>query len=371
MTRSDGRHPGVARRRLVTVVAPALAAALVACSGGAKKKVAAPAAPSTTEATTTTSTTVLPTTTTTPPVSPLTGLPPADAGKLNRPALVVKIDNLDPVARPQSGLTKADICFEEQVEGGITRFACVWQSNDADLVGPIRSTRTTDIAIVSSLNHPLYAFSGGNTDFLAAIRRAPIVDLGADTSPAAYFRYGNKPAPHNLYSRVTTLYGLVPGKVGPPPSQFVYRAAGEAVTSSGAAAATHADIKFPDVGGPAVTWDWDASSQTWKRGQNGSADVTPDGGQISAANVIFQFVKYTIVGYQTIGGVTGPIPMANLVGEGQALILTGGETIAATWSKPTATSVTQFADAGGAPVKLTPGQTWVELAPLGTPVNSK
>jgi hypothetical protein len=143
------------------------------------------------------------------------------------------------------------------------------------------------------------------------------------------------------------------------------------VTAVSATPATHADIKFPDVGGPVVTWDWDASSQTWKRGQNGSADVTEGGGQISAANVIFQFVNYSIVGYQTIGSATSPVPMADLVGQGQAMILTAGTTIAATWSKPAAASVTQFADTNGTPVMLTPGQTWVELAPLGTPVNTK
>ena len=92
----------------------------------------------------------------------------------------------------------------------ITRFACIWQSADTGLVGPVRSTRTTDIAIVSALNRPLYAFSGGNTAFLAAIRAAPIVDVGADVRSDAYFRYGNKPAPHNLYTKVSTLYGFAP-----------------------------------------------------------------------------------------------------------------------------------------------------------------
>ena len=150
------------------------------------------------------------TTTTAPPISPLTGLPPSNPATLGRPALVVKIDNLDPLARPQSGATSADICIEEQVEDGITRFACIWQSQDAGLVGPVRSTRTTDIAIVSALNHPLYAFSGGNTAFLAAIRAAPITDVGVDVQPNSYFRYGSKPAPHNLYSKVTTLFGFAP-----------------------------------------------------------------------------------------------------------------------------------------------------------------
>ncbi len=353
----------MSRSALVLMTASALVL-LAACSGGNKKTAVAPP-PSTT---TSSSETAATTTTTAAPVSPLTGLAPTDLAKLDRPALVVKIDNLDPVARPQSGLTSADVCVEEQVEGGITRFACIWQSADTGLVGPIRSTRTTDIAIVSALNRPLYAFSGGSPDFLAAIRRAPIVDVGFDAQPGLYFRYGPKPAPHNLYSRVTSLFALAPKGAGPPPPQFVYRAAGQPPAGAGIARATHVDLTFPQIGGPTVTWDWDGTA--WRRGQNGTADVTVDGGQIKAANVIFEFVDYPIVAYQTINGITGPVPMAQLIGQGQALIFTGGTVIKATWSKPVATAVTQFTDAAGAPVKLTPGQTWVELAPKSTTANT-
>jgi hypothetical protein len=358
----------VAHRTLTVIAAASVAVTLAACSGGKK----AAGAPSPTGGSTTgpAPTTAAPTTVPPPAVSPLTGLPQPDATRRGRPALVVKIDNLDPVARPQTGLTTADICIEELVEGGITRFACIWQSADTDLVGPIRSTRTTDIAIVSALNHPLYAFSGGSPTFLAAIKAAPIVDVGADVlSPLYYFRFGPKPAPHNLYSKVTLLYSRAPHGAGPPPPQFVYRDAGQPAAAAGAIPASHVDLRFPGFAGSSVAWDWNGSR--WKRSQNGSADVTTDGGQITAANVIFEFVNYPIVGFQTIAGVSGPIPMAQLVGRGNALIFTGGVAIPATWSKPSASAVTQFTDPSGAPVKLTPGQTWVELAPTGTPANRR
>jgi hypothetical protein len=284
---------------------------------------------------------------------------------------VVKIDNLDPDARPQTGVTTADVCFEEQVEGGITRFACVWQSRDTGVVGPVRSTRTTDVAIVSELGRPLYAFSGGNTNFLAAIRAAPIVDVGADARPNAYYRAGPKVAPHNLYTTVTTLYTFTPAGALPPPALFTFRAAGAAVNAAGAVPIIHTDMKFPGTGGPIVMWDWDAASQTWKRGQNNSVDATTDGGQISAANVIFQYVSYPIVGYQREGNANSPIPMAQLIGQGDAIVLSGGTKIQARWSKPSATAVTQYTDANGAPIGITPGQTWIELVPVGTALNSK
>ena len=70
-----------------------------------------------------------PTTTTTTsapkPACPLTGLPAPLGAVPGRPAMAVKIDNY-PAGRPQSGLDKADIVFEEPVEGGITRYAAVF-----------------------------------------------------------------------------------------------------------------------------------------------------------------------------------------------------------------------------------------------------
>ena len=257
------------------------------------------------------------------------------------------------------------------MEGGITRFACIWQSRDTGVVGPVRSTRTTDVAIVSELGRPLYAFSGGNTAFLAAIRAAPIVDVGADAQQAAYYRSGPKQAPHNLFTKVTTLYGFVPAGAQPPPPLWPFRPAGAGVTAAGAAPTTHADMRFPGVGGPTVTWDWDATSQTWKRGQDGTPTSRLTGVRSPPPTSSCKYVDYPVVGYQKEGNLSSPIPMAQLLGQGDAVILSGGTMVKAHWSKPTATAVTQYTDANGAPVAMTPGQTWIELAPLGTPLNTK
>ena len=48
---------------------------------------------------------------------PLTGLPAPGGHVPHRAAVAVKVENL-PEARPQYGLDKADIVFEEPVEGG-------------------------------------------------------------------------------------------------------------------------------------------------------------------------------------------------------------------------------------------------------------
>ncbi len=97
--------------------------------------------------------------------------------------MAVKIDNY-PDGRPQAGLDKADIVFEEPVEGGITRFAAVFQCQDASLIGPVRSARNIDIGILGQLGNPLLAHVGGINPVLANINASPIVnvDLGASDS---------------------------------------------------------------------------------------------------------------------------------------------------------------------------------------------
>ncbi|HSO95040.1 MAG TPA: DUF3048 domain-containing protein, partial [Acidimicrobiia bacterium] len=91
-------------------------------------------------------------------VAPLTGQPDTN-GARHRPALAVKIENT-PDARPQAGLDTADVVYEEQVEGGITRFWAVFNSTRPTTVGPIRSVRAMDPNLLAPLGG-IAAYSGG------------------------------------------------------------------------------------------------------------------------------------------------------------------------------------------------------------------
>jgi hypothetical protein len=250
------------------------------------------------------------------------------------------------------------------VEGGVTRLAAVFQQGGAATLGPVRSGRTTDIAIVSDLNHPLFGFSGANPIFLSEIRSAPIVDVDAEKeSSAQYWRMGPHAAPHNLYTSTAILLGLDPGAVNAPPALFSYRGSGTPATGAGAVATNHAVVSFPQA---AITWDWDAKTGKWLRGQNGAPDVDSTGIQLSADNVVIQQVPYITDGYATGEGLApAPIPKGELVGTGNAWILTGGRMIVATWSRPAIGEVTTYRDSAGHPVLLQPGNTWVELPPVG------
>jgi hypothetical protein len=342
------------------IIALTLAALVLTGCGGKSKKGAlkAPVVPTITATSEVTTTTAPPAA----PVSPLTGVPISDPARQARVALIVKIDNA-PEARPQAGLIEADTVFEEQVEGGITRLAAVFQSADANPVGPVRSARSTDISIASELNHPLFGYSGANSVFLSLVRRAPLVDVGVDNQSSAYRRDNSRRAPHNLFATTTALFTHAPQNAGPPPPLFSFRAANEPLSGAGVAPATHLQVTFQSAVQTSI-YDWDAAGGGWKRTENRTPHVDLAGRQVAPKNVIVQFVPYHNTGLVDPSG--SPVPEANLIGQGEAWLLSGGAVVKGTWTKSSPTDVTKYADAAGAPLLLAPGQTWVELATPGT-----
>jgi hypothetical protein len=283
-----------------------------------------------------------------------------DIVRARRPVLVVKIDNA-PKARPQIGLNQADVVFEEGVEGGITRFAALFHSEESKPVGPVRSARSTDIRLISALHHPLFAYSGANATFQRYVHEAPLVDVGFDAHPDRYHRDTARPSPYNLFSETDKLFDLAPDGSAPPPALFAWRSPGAAASGPGARAVTHAKVWWQASKYTEALWDWDTTAKGWRRTQNNESHGDASGRQVTPANVVIQFVTYHDTGQVDSTGTA--VPEADVVGEGDAWVLTGGMLIPCHWSKASDTDVTRYTDASGASVKLTPGKTWVELAP--------
>ena len=294
------------------------------------------------------------------PLWPLTGTPGADAVRSKLPALVVKIDN-HPQARPQSGLTQADVVYEEIVEG-ITRFFAVFHSDTSDPVGPVRSARTTDVSLLDQLNHPLFAWSGGNNGVIRALRAAKVAtDLGASTGSnyrlAGYYRDSSRRTPHNLFTTTTNLWSLTPEGSAPPSPLFTYRAPGAA--PAGATPVTGAKLSLAAT---KVQWQWDQATGGWRRSQDNTPHVDAKGVQIAPQNVVIMFVPYRKSAADPIS------PEAVTVGQGEAWVLTNGGVVKGTWSRPDPSKPAVLRDAGGQEIGLTPGRTWVELAQAGDAV---
>jgi hypothetical protein len=289
-------------------------------------------------------------------VAPLTGLTGDFDGRLERPALFVKIDNVEQ-ARPQVGLAEADIVFEEQVEGDLTRLAAVFHSTDAPEIGPVRSLRTTDIELVTLFGRPLVASSGGNDSVMGQIRDTDVVEIGHPVAGEAYERADDRSAPHNLMTSTAALYDVAPESPPPPAPLFSYLAEGDPLPDE----ATPVEGVTVRFGGAEVArFTWDADDGTWARDQRGSPDVDADGRQLAPTNVVVAEIDY-----DTSGDLGRSVPHGLVTGQGRAVVLTQGHAIEGTWSRATLADPLQLVGVDGEAIALTPGQTFVELPAPG------
>jgi len=347
------------RRRSLfgTLIAATIA---VSCGGGSSESATTTTVTTAPETTTTVEPTTVPETTTTTipvPVMPLTGLPVVDEAAAIRPAIVAKIDN-HPGARPQSGLNNADIVYEENVEKW-TRFAVVFHTNGSDPVGPLRSGRTQDIDLLTSLNRPLLLWSGGNSSVTSAINKSELVNMSASAASngGGFFRSSDKKAPHNLYSKTTNIWALDAGRGGTPPPQFAYRAATDAVGGTDVTG-----LKLTMDGSMRAAWQWDAASAKFLRFHESKVHSDADGNQVAFDNVVVIVCEYKV------SPADPRSPEAQTVGSGVAWVFTAGKVVEGTWSRADNHAPWTLTDSTGAAIGLTAGRTWVELVRDGQAV---
>jgi hypothetical protein len=297
-----------------------------------------------------------------PPACPLTGLP-APGGKVpDRPVLAIKVENL-PEARPQSGLDRADVVYEEPVEGGITRFIAIYQCHEANRVGPVRSGRTTDAAVLVQYGRPALGYAGGAPIVERTIDRAGIIDVNYDIAVDAYSRDPDRLAPHNLYTTTKALWKAAGTKEGPPDPVFAYGAEPEGRSKR------VATVHLPFSSYSDVYWKWSRKDGAWLRFHGTEPHLLTDGRQVAAANVVVMQVQVTAGAIVDAAG--NPSPEVKLTGTGRAYVFRNGRMIVGRWERPSLGHVTRFVARDGSEIALAPGITWVELLPSTIPVQTE
>lgn len=319
-----------------------------------------------------------------PVTCPLCGSVVTDTGAIMQRPLAVKVEN-DPAARPQSGLDKACVVYEEVTEGGITRFMAIYLCRSADEVGPVRSARPADVELAFPFN-PLFCHCGGGPQTLSLLKQSGICDLDEMAWTGAYWRSADRRPPHNLYSATARLRqagnGAYPwrGQVAAPLS-FLDEAGVKNLLDARAselariqAAASSPGSKFTPklavingVNVPydptcVVRWLYDPASGRFLRfvaGKPHTDRVT--GAQLGADTVILQYVTSSKSGVVDVNGVDSPD--LGVLGFGRAQVFVGGQVIDANWEKNTRAEHTRYTDNYGKVIDMKPGGIWVELVP--------
>lgn len=282
--------------------------------------------------------------------STLTGLP-VDPAVNNRNLIGVMIENSTD-ARPQSGLDQAGVVFEAIAEGGITRFLALFQDQQPDYLGPVRSVRPYYIQWASGFDAPI-AHVGGSPEALQYMKDWNMKDLDQFTGGTYFDRITSRYAPHNVYTSYDRL-SEYETKLKYSSSKFTGFARKD---STAAATPTVKSIDLALSGASFnVHYDYDASTNSYKRSEGGAVhnvvNATGQQTQLAPKVVVALVMPYSIQSdgihseYQTIGS-------------GSGKVFQNGTATDITWHKASRTSQFTFTDSTGKPFALANGQTWV------------
>ncbi len=293
-------------------------------------------------------------------------------------------------ARPQSGVSRADIVYEAVAEGGITRFLAVYYCQDAPVVGPVRSARTYYLDFISPYaDYPLYAHVGGaNTpgpaDAISQIGEygwnqfndLNQFSVGFPTFWRDYERLGRPVATeHTMYSTTTKLWNLakeerdltnVDEESNSWDKYFTPFTFKEDDKETGAISPSYyfwGSILKDDY---AVKWKYDSANNAYLRfnGSKPHLDLNTNK-QLEAKNVV---VLYMTEDHADDGYEGNQHLLYGTEGSGEMILFRDGKKIEGTWEKKDRESQFEFSDKAGSAIKLNRGVIWFSVLPEGTPV---
>jgi hypothetical protein len=290
-----------------------------------------------------------------PPTCPMTGEEPRNESRLDRPAVALKIENAA-VARPLSGLEKADLVYEELVEGGETRFMAFFHCSDTSKGGPIRSARLVDPAIMKPKTMIL-GYSGGNQTVTDALDEAGVISIDETNAGDAMQRVAREgvSSEHTLYAESGAVRRLGARQFDDPPPDDLFEFGD---LQDGARRASNISLNFG--GASEITYEWSGGS--WQRSQDGEAFMAESGSQIAPENVLVEIHR---IGLSDVVDVTGtPSPqIQDETGSGKAVLFRNGRAIVGRWERDSIDDATRFVTRDGDAMVFAPGSIWVELVP--------
>lgn len=325
-------------------------------------------------------------------INPLTGLPYPDEAAAARRNLIVKVSNYPPVVRPQTSINLADVVYEIEAEGGVTRFAAIFRSNMPDHVGSIRSARLLDLELVR-MYEALLAYSGTSEPIQRLILRSDFVYQtfsplkGDNCEDAGFCRFPQDGLAyeHTMFLDTTKLYELATRRN----VNTGYRAKGFAFNETPDAGGLTANDVFIDwYGQTDARWQYDPTTGRYLRYTDSKMHIDKgDGEQLWADNLIIIQVPHEERPDLFPEGATYESLEVQLWEQGPAMLIRDGQSYSGFWRRlcdqteatPTPTyepgaapavprecfskpgTALQIIYGDNTPMMMKPGRTWVSV----------
>nr|WP_325167514.1 DUF3048 domain-containing protein [Lederbergia citri] len=284
---------------------------------------------------------------------PLTGI--GTDTEPNQRAVAVTVNN-HPEARPQTGLSKADIVFELLAEGNITRFVAIFQSEAPENIGPVRSAREYFIELAEGYK-ALFIAHGYSPEAKKILTSGVIDNLNGMVYDGTLFkRSSDRKAPHNSY---ITFENIEKGAedngfsmTGPPASMNFYKE--DKLESINGNAADHIKVVYGNGSQFTADYQYDVQSGQYSRFSDGEQTVEYQTSEpVLMNNLLVIETEHKVLdsaGRRSI----------DLTSGGKAYLFQKGIMKEIEW-RNTDGQILPYED--GQPAKLVPGKLWVNVVP--------
>ncbi len=285
-------------------------------------------------------------------IAPLTGTL-VSAEDNQRRAWATVVENF-PSARPQFGLSSADLVFEAPTEGGVTRFLAIWQSTLPQRVGPIRSARPYFNDWARTFN-AFYSHSGGTSEALQQLKKGygDLQDVNEFFNEQGYERDSTKLPPHNLFTGAERFWNYVTSRgwttIQPTPSLTF---------SNGVSLSPATSITVPYTPPEyRVTWNFQPATSTYQRSIQNIIQTDAN------TNTPLEYQNVIILLTDTTPILNDPLLRINIrtTGSGKALLFSRGLQYSGRWVKLHLDSPLSFITDDNKPMSLTAGHTWISV----------
>ncbi len=285
-----------------------------------------------------------------------------DLNSKTRPYAIM-INNLG-VARPlQSGLQDAMIIYEMIVEGGLTRYMAVFQDQNTERIGSIRSARHyfLDYALE---NDAIYVHHGNSPQAAADFKTLNIDRISVDASKTGWRDKSlNVSTEHTLFTSIAKLNNGVGNKRKTRNKDFLLNYSETPIdlsTKEGAIKANNIEITYS--GSVKSSYEYDESAQNYKRSVNGKAHTD----YVTKKQYTFKnIITYQISNTSLNDGSGKDRQTLDNIGSGEGYYITNGYAVPITWSKSSRSSQTVYKYKDGTEIDVNDGNTFIQIQPKG------
>ncbi len=291
-------------------------------------------------------------------INPLTGEANYPEELIGNRSVLVSVEN-HPQARPQWGISSADIVWEMVAEGGITRMLCMFSdaSRLPDKIGPTRSARHYFVEIAEGFDS-IFVHFGGSPQGYNALNSYSTAHIDGMSDSGFHRDYSrNVASEHTAYTTKADIVKNINTKgfrtTAESGKDKPFKFNNKAVTLPNGKCTS---VTVPFSGEYTYKYSYDKANKVYLSSLNGKAFMDDNGTQQNFTNIIIVYATVTPLN-------DGKARVTYDLSSGSGIYISNGTYQNITWKKGGYTDIMKFYDNNGKELSLNPGRSYIALVP--------